>query len=171
MEIRLHLYNLSSGNFLALSHRDENPAHPRCIIVMDDIFCIFSGALYNTCDLRRHYLSRQATEAMIIIEAYKDRDGCVQLHWGTAADGSLVCTDDPNVISAACGKCYTPFPPGCIFISGNGLISFDHPLKGKRNPKRMKKETLVLLFSKWISSPDFTASPAVAVQQIGPMPP
>ncbi|KAL0305752.1 UNVERIFIED_CONTAM: Monothiol glutaredoxin-S17 [Sesamum radiatum] len=143
-------YNLSSGNFLALSHRDENPAHPRCIIVMDDIFCIFSGALYNTCDLRRHYgLSRQATEAMIIIEAYKvlrdrapyppdqvvnelegkfafilfdsktstlflarDRDGCVQLHWGTAADGSLVCTDDPNVISAACGKCYTPFPPG-----------------------------------------------------------
>ncbi|KAK4399107.1 Stem-specific protein TSJT1 [Sesamum angolense] len=134
-------YNLSSGNFLALSHRDENPAHPRCIIVMDDIFCIFSGALYNTCDLRRHYgLSRQATEAMIIIEAYKDRDGCVQLHWGTAADGSLVCTDDPNVISAACGKCYTPFPPGCIFISGNGLISFDHPLNKVRGIPREDEE-------------------------------
>ncbi|KAK4491667.1 hypothetical protein RD792_002431, partial [Penstemon davidsonii] len=137
-------YNLSSGNFLALSHEDENPVYPRSIVVMDDIFCIFSGALDNTCDLRRHYgLSRQATEAMIIVEAYKvlrdrapyppdqvvkelegkfafilydskasviflarDRDGCVQLHWGTAAGGSLVCTDDPNVISAACGKCY-----------------------------------------------------------------
>lgn len=44
----------------------------RSIVVMDDIFCIFSGALDNTCDLRRYYgLSRQATEAMIIIEAYK----------------------------------------------------------------------------------------------------
>lgn len=40
--------------------------------MMDDIFCIFSGALHNTCDMRRHYgLSRQATEAMIIVEAYK----------------------------------------------------------------------------------------------------
>lgn len=44
----------------------------RSIVVMDDIFCIFSGVLDNTCDLRRYYgLSRQATEAMIIIEAYK----------------------------------------------------------------------------------------------------
>ncbi|PIN19737.1 hypothetical protein CDL12_07585 [Handroanthus impetiginosus] len=171
-------YNLSSGNFLALSHHDENPAHPRSIVVMDDIFCIFSGVLHNTCDLRRHYgLSRQATEAMIIVEAYKvlrdrapyppdqvvkglegkfafilfdskasvlflarDRDGCVQLHWGTAADGSLVCTDDPNVISASCGNRHTPFPPGCIFISGNGLISFDHPLNKVRGITREDAE-------------------------------
>lgn len=39
---------------------------------MDDIFCIFSGGLDNTFDLRKHYgLSRQATEAMIMVEAYK----------------------------------------------------------------------------------------------------
>lgn len=39
---------------------------------MDDIFCIFSGGLDNTYDLRKHYgLSRQATEAMIMVEAYK----------------------------------------------------------------------------------------------------
>lgn len=44
----------------------------RSIVVMDDIFCIFTGNLYNTCELRRHYgLSRQATESMIIVEAYK----------------------------------------------------------------------------------------------------
>ncbi|KAG8385562.1 hypothetical protein BUALT_Bualt03G0058100 [Buddleja alternifolia] len=172
-------FNLSNeGNFLALSHEDENPVHPRSIVVIDDIFCIFSGALYNTCDLRKYYgMSRQATEAMIIVEAYKvlrdrallpiklsknskenllsfcliprlqhfslpgwDRDGCVQLHWGTAADGSLVCADDPNVISAACGKCYTPFPPGCIFISRIGLISFDHPLNKVRGIPREDDE-------------------------------
>lgn len=39
---------------------------------MDDIFCIFSGALDNTSDLSRYYgLHRQTTEAMIIVEAYK----------------------------------------------------------------------------------------------------
>lgn len=39
---------------------------------MDDIFCIFSGGLDNTFDLRKYYgLSRQATEAMIMVEAYK----------------------------------------------------------------------------------------------------
>lgn len=44
----------------------------RSIVVMEDIFCIFSGALDNICDLRKYYgLSRQATEAMIMVEAYK----------------------------------------------------------------------------------------------------
>lgn len=93
------LYKLSNGNFMALSHENESLTSPRCvfifnlisvaaefdlhlflfwlwitrsIVVMDDIFCIFSGALDNTSDLRRYYgLHRQTTEAMIIVEAYK----------------------------------------------------------------------------------------------------
>ncbi|KAL3377277.1 hypothetical protein AABB24_003604 [Solanum stoloniferum] len=151
-------YHLSNGNLMAFSHENENPSHPRSIVVMDDVFCIFSGGLDNTFDLRKHYgLSRQATEAMIMVEAYKvlrdrapyppdqvikelegkfafilfdskastlflarDRDGSVSLHWGTATDGSLVCSDDSEFIQASCGKLYTPFPPG--------LISFDHPM-------------------------------------------
>ncbi|XP_073122343.1 stem-specific protein TSJT1-like [Henckelia pumila] len=159
-------YNLSNGNFLALSHELENPVQPRSIVVIDEISCLFCGSLFNTCDLRRHYgLSRQATEAVVIVEAYKvlrdrapypadqvvkqlhgsfafilfdskdstlflarDGDGRMQFHWGTASDGSLVCTDDPNLISVACGNCYSPFPPGCIFINKSGLMSFDHPL-------------------------------------------
>lgn len=44
----------------------------RSIVVLDDIFCVFVGALENIADLRHHYgLPRQATEAMIVIEAYK----------------------------------------------------------------------------------------------------
>lgn len=40
--------------------------------MMDDVFCIFAGSLENMCDLRRHYgLWRQATEAMVVVEAYK----------------------------------------------------------------------------------------------------
>lgn len=64
-------YQVGNDNFMALSNV-ESSIHPRSIVVMDDIFCIFSGNLYNTCELRRHYgLSRQATESMIIVEAYK----------------------------------------------------------------------------------------------------
>ncbi|KZV37145.1 hypothetical protein F511_15065 [Dorcoceras hygrometricum] len=130
------LFNLSNGNFLALSHEHENPVQPRSIVVIDEISCLFCGALSNTCDLRRHYgLSRQATEAMVILEAYKvlrdrapysadqDGDGFAQFHWGTALDGSLVCTDDPNVVSVACGNCYTPFPPGIPQVDSDGNIN------------------------------------------------
>lgn len=66
------VYNLSNGNFMALSHEHESPMHPRSIVVLDDIFCIFVGSLGNIADLRHHYgLPRQATEAMIVVEAYK----------------------------------------------------------------------------------------------------
>ncbi|OVA00581.1 DnaJ domain [Macleaya cordata] len=159
-------YNLSHGNFMALSHEDENPLHPRSIVVMDDVFCIFVGNVENICDLRRHYgLSRHTTDAMLVIEVYKvlrdrapypsdqvirdlvgkfafilfdakfstlfaarDRDGGVQFKWGVAGDGSLVCSDHPEIISEACGKSCAAFPPGCIFMSGHGLVSFVHPM-------------------------------------------
>ncbi|KAL9321221.1 hypothetical protein ACSQ67_013060 [Phaseolus vulgaris] len=160
------VYNLSHGNFMALSHEDESPIHPRSIVVLDDIFCVFVGALENIADLRHHYgLPRQATEAMIVIEAYKvlrdrapyppdqvvkhldgkfafiifdarthtlfiarDRDGSVEFQWGMARDGSLICSDDPTIIKEGYGQACANFPPGCIFINGSGLTSFDHPL-------------------------------------------
>ncbi|XVF25817.1 hypothetical protein REPUB_Repub13aG0246300 [Reevesia pubescens] len=160
------LYHLSNGNFMTLSHEVESPLHPRSMVVIDDIFCIFIGTLGNISELRRHYgLSRSATEAMFVVEAYKvlrdrapyppdqvikdlegkfafilfdaksgnlfvarDREGNVELKWGMAGDGSLVLSNDPNTIKEACGKSCAPFPPGCIFMNRNGLISFDHPL-------------------------------------------
>ncbi|OIW13686.1 hypothetical protein TanjilG_08028 [Lupinus angustifolius] len=160
------VYNLPHGNFMALSHQDQSPIHPRSIVVLDDIFCIFVGTLENIADLRHYYgLQRQATEAMIVVEAYKalrdrapyppdqvvkeldgkfafiifdvktntlflarDREGSVNFQWGVAKDGSLVCSDDPKIIRDGCGKSCAPFPPGCIFINGSGLTSFDHPL-------------------------------------------
>ncbi|PWA40343.1 allantoinase [Artemisia annua] len=154
------------------------PAISRSIVVMDDIFCIFNGYLQNTCVLRRSYgLSKQANEAMIVVEAYKvlrdrapypadqvikeldgkfsfvlfdakatklfiarDRDGSAQLHWGVAADGCLVCSDDPEIVKYGCGNRYTPFPPGCLFQSEEGLISFDHPLNKVRGVVREDDE-------------------------------
>ncbi|MQL88619.1 hypothetical protein Taro_021184 [Colocasia esculenta] len=69
-------YNFPNGNFMAFSHVCENPAHPKSVgrstVVMDDIFCTFRGTIDNIGELRRHYgLTRQATEAMLMVEIYK----------------------------------------------------------------------------------------------------
>nr|XP_043618762.1 stem-specific protein TSJT1-like [Erigeron canadensis] len=170
-------YKFCNGDFMALSNQDEYATCPRSVVI-DNIFCIFNGYLRNTCDLRRRYgLSRQATEAMVVVEAYKvlrdrapypadqvikeldgkfsfvlydakaaklflarDRDGSAQLHWGVLADGSLVCSDDPKIVRKGCGDRYTPFPPGCLFKSEEGLISFDHPLNKVRGVVREDDE-------------------------------
>ncbi|XP_076885398.1 stem-specific protein TSJT1-like [Bidens hawaiensis] len=174
----LTMYKFCHGDFMALSHQDEHATCPRSSVVIDDIFCMFNGYLHNTCDLRRTYgLSRQATEAMVVVEAYKvlrdrapypvdqvikeldgkfsfilydskdtklflarDRDGSAELHWGVAADGCLVCSDDPKLVRKSCGDRYTPFPPGCLFKSEEGLISFDHPLNKVRGIVREDDE-------------------------------
>ncbi|GMP72463.1 hypothetical protein CsSME_00030496 [Camellia sinensis var. sinensis] len=132
------LFNLPNGNSMALSHEDECPLHPS------------------------HYgLSRQVTEAMVVVEAYKvlrdrtpyppdqvvrdlqgkfafvlfdarantlfiarDRDGCIPLQWRMARDGSLVCSDDPNVIAEACGNCCTFFPPGFPLFFTQYILHF-----------------------------------------------
>ncbi|PON36776.1 Nucleophile aminohydrolase, N-terminal [Parasponia andersonii] len=62
----------------------------------------------------------------------RDGNGSVDFHWGLARDGSLVCSNNPNIIKETCGKSCAPFPPGCIFRNGSGLISFDHPLNKVR---------------------------------------
>ncbi|KAI7739343.1 hypothetical protein M8C21_030428 [Ambrosia artemisiifolia] len=172
-------FAFSNGDFMALSHQDEHATCPRSSVVIDDIFCIFNGYLHNTCDLRRTYgLSRQATEAMVVVEAYKvlrdrapypadqvikdldgkfsfilfdskatklflarhDRDGSAEIHWGVSADGCLVCSDDAEIVRKRCGDRYTPFPPGCLFKSEEGLISFDHPLNEVRGIVRVEEE-------------------------------
>ncbi|XP_052202888.1 stem-specific protein TSJT1-like isoform X2 [Diospyros lotus] len=160
------LCSLPKGNFLALPPQDESALYLRSTVVVDDVYCVFMGVLENIPDLRRHYgLSRQATGAMIVVEAYKalrdrapyppdqvikdlegkfafilfdvrantlflarDRDGGVPFQWGMSVDGSLICSDDPKITAEAWGNCHMPFPAGCFFMSGIGLMSFDHPL-------------------------------------------
>lgn len=56
-----------------------------------------------------------------------DADGSVPFFWGTAADGYLVLSDEPNVLKEGCGKSFAPFPQGCFFSTSGGLQSFEHP--------------------------------------------
>lgn len=57
-----------------------------------------------------------------------DADGSVPFFWGTAADGYLVLSDEPDVLKEGCGKSFAPFPRGCFFSTSGGLQSFEHPL-------------------------------------------
>ncbi|CAJ1967034.1 unnamed protein product [Sphenostylis stenocarpa] len=57
-----------------------------------------------------------------------DADGSVPFLWGTDADGNLVLSDDPDILSKSCGKSSAPFPKGCFFTTSGGLRSFEHPL-------------------------------------------
>ncbi|KAK7834339.1 stem-specific protein TSJT1 [Quercus suber] len=60
----------------------------------------------------------------------------IRLFWGIAADGSVVISDNLDVIKASCAKSYAPFPTGSMFHSQNGLMSFEHPkLKMKAMPR------------------------------------
>ncbi|KAK6940839.1 protein of unknown function DUF3700 [Dillenia turbinata] len=66
------LLHLNDDVFLAYSHHNESPLHPRSFGVKDEIFCLFEGALDNLGTLRQHYgLAKSANEVVLVIEAYK----------------------------------------------------------------------------------------------------
>ncbi|XP_057461698.1 stem-specific protein TSJT1-like isoform X2 [Actinidia eriantha] len=70
-------------------------------------------------------------------------DGGAKLYWGIAADGSVVISDDLEVIKAGCDKSFAPFPAGCMFHSDGGLMSFEHPMNKMKAMPRIDSQGAV----------------------------
>ncbi|XP_039034583.1 stem-specific protein TSJT1-like isoform X2 [Hibiscus syriacus] len=67
-------------------------------------------------------------------------DERVKLHWGVAADGSVVVSDSLKLIKQSCAKSFAPFPAGCMFHSEQGLMSFEHPRSKMKAMPRIDSE-------------------------------
>lgn len=67
-------------------------------------------------------------------------DQRVQLFWGIGADGSVVISDNLDVIKASCAKSFAPFPYGCMFHSEGGLMSIEHPKNKLKAMPRIDSE-------------------------------
>lgn len=67
-------------------------------------------------------------------------DGGIPLYWGIAAEGSVVISDDVEVVKDGCGRSFAPFPPGCMFHSEGGLKSFERPMNKMKAMPRVDSE-------------------------------
>ncbi|XP_057417303.1 uncharacterized protein LOC130711623 isoform X1 [Lotus japonicus] len=69
-----------------------------------------------------------------------DSNGGIGLFWGVAADGSIVVSENLELIKASCAKSYAPFPSGCMFHSEHGLTSYEHPTRKLKAMQRIDSE-------------------------------
>jgi hypothetical protein len=67
-------------------------------------------------------------------------DKAVNLFWGVTADGSVMISDNVDLIKASCRKSFAPFPAGCMYHSEGGLMSFEHPMYKMKAMPRVDSE-------------------------------
>ncbi|XP_050207417.1 stem-specific protein TSJT1-like [Mercurialis annua] len=124
-------YGLSKGTneamfvieaYKTLRDRGPYPAHQ----VLKDLDGSFGFVLYDA-------------KSGHVFSALGANEG-VKLFWGIAADGSVVISDNLELIKGSCAKSFAPFPSGCMFHSSQGLTSFEHPMSKLQAMPRIDSE-------------------------------
>ncbi|KAI4299366.1 hypothetical protein L6164_032833 [Bauhinia variegata] len=67
-------------------------------------------------------------------------NGKIGLFWGIAADGSIVISENLELIKASCAKSFASFPTGCMFHSVHGLMSYEYPTRKMKAMQRVDSE-------------------------------
>ncbi|KAM7265833.1 hypothetical protein ACFE04_003516 [Oxalis oulophora] len=75
-----------------------------------------------------------------VFAALGKNEGQNLMYWGLAADGSVVISDNLDIIKGSCAKSFAPFPNGCMFHSQQGLMSFEHPRREMKAMPRIDSE-------------------------------
>jgi len=57
-------------------------------------------------------ISEQCIVTHILYVFDQGSDGQIGLYWGVAADGSVVISENLDLIKASCAKSFAPFPTG-----------------------------------------------------------
>jgi len=78
-----------------------------------------------------------------VFAAHGDNEGKKLMYWGIAADGSVVISDNLELIKESCAKSFAPFPNGCMFHSKEGLMSFEHPMRKMKAMTRIDSEGVI----------------------------
>lgn len=123
-------YGLTKGDegmliieaYRTLRDRGPYPAHE----VLQDLEGEFGFVIFDT-KTRHVFFSLGANEEL-------------SLFWGIAADGSVVISDNMQIVKGSCAKSYAQFPAGSMFHSERGLKSFEHPKKKMKAIPRIDSE-------------------------------
>ncbi|CAK9181784.1 unnamed protein product [Ilex paraguariensis] len=126
--------------YRTLRDRGPYPAHQ----VLMDLEGSFGFVLYDTktgtvfaaLASSLHHVKLYSRECPSLMGA----DGGVKLFWGIGADGSVVISDNVEIIKASCAKSFAPFPTGCMYHSERGLMSFEHPMNKMKAMPRIDSE-------------------------------
>ncbi|VFQ88556.1 unnamed protein product [Cuscuta campestris] len=109
--------------YRTLRDRGPYPAHQ----VLNDLEGSFGFVIYD-------HKSSTVFAALGVNESLK-------LYWGIAEeDGSVMISDNVQVIKDSCGRSFAPFPNGCMYHSEKGLMSFEHPMKEMMAMTRVDSE-------------------------------
>ncbi|KAE9452588.1 hypothetical protein C3L33_15507, partial [Rhododendron williamsianum] len=108
--------------YRTLRDRGPYPAHE----VLKDLDGSFGFVVYDT----------KAGTVFVALGA----DEGVKLFWGIGGDGSVVISDNLEVVKASCAKSFAPFPTGCMYHNERGLMSFEHPMNKMKAMPRIDSE-------------------------------